>query len=194
LAFRRNAMVETKIVVGLGNPGTEYVGTRHNIGFQVIDELSKSLKIEVRKKKFGGAFGLGEFFDKRLMLFKPLRYMNRSGEPVATAMGFYKIGLSDLLVVSDDMALDPGRIRLRTKGSCGGHNGLADIVGALGTDEVSRLRIGIGRSGEGDAVGFVLGKPSKADRDAITDSIARACEAVLCWIRYDIETAMNRYN
>ena len=187
-------MVETKIVVGLGNPGTEYVGTRHNIGFQVIDELSKSLKIEVRKKKFGGAFGLGEFFDKRLILFKPWRYMNRSGEPVATVMGFYKIGLSDLLVVSDDMALEAGRIRLRAKGSCGGHNGLSDIVGSLGTDEVSRLRIGIGHSGEEDTVGFVLGKPSEVERDPLAESVARACDAVLCWIRYDIETSMNRYN
>jgi PTH1 family peptidyl-tRNA hydrolase len=187
-------MVETKIVVGLGNPGSEYVGTRHNIGFCVIDELSQSLKIEVKKKKFGGAFGLGEFFGKRLILFKPLRYMNRSGEPVATVMGFYKVGLSDLLVVSDDMALEPGRMRLRAKGSCGGHNGLADVVGALGTNEVGRLRIGIGHSGEKDTVGFVLGKPCQADRDAISESVTRACDAVLCWIRYDIETAMNRYN
>jgi PTH1 family peptidyl-tRNA hydrolase len=187
-------MTETKIVVGLGNPGSEYVGTRHNIGFRVIDELSKSLKIEVRKKKFGGVFGLGEFFGKRLILFKPWRYMNRSGEPVATVMGFYKIGLSDLLVVSDDMALEPGRIRLRAKGSCGGHNGLADVVGALGTDEVSRLRIGIGDSGVEDAVDFVLGRPSEAERTPLEEAVGRTQEAVLCWIRYDIETAMNRYN
>ena len=187
-------MTEAKSVVGLGNPGAEYVGTRHNIGFRVIDELSKSLKIEVKKKKFGGLFGLGEFFGKRLILFKPWRYMNRSGEPVATVMGFYKLRLSNLLVVTDDMALAPGRIRLRAKGSCGGHKGLGDVVGKLGSEEVSRLRIGIGDSGEEDTVGFVLDKPSDSELGPLEEAIGKAQEAVLCWIRYDIETAMNRYN
>jgi len=187
-------MVETKIIVGLGNPGREYVGTRHNIGFRVIDGLSKSFEIEVKKKKFGGVFGLGEFADKRLILFKPWRYMNLSGEPVATVMGFYKLGLDDLLVVADDMALEPGRIRIRAKGSCGGHNGLADIVGKLGTENVGRLRIGIGQNGEYDAVDFVLDKPSQGEIGMLDEAIGRAIDAAVCWIRYDIETAMNRYN
>jgi len=187
-------MTETKIVVGLGNPGREYVGTRHNIGFRVIDELSKSLMIEIRKKRFGGEIGLGEYADTRLILFKPWRYMNCSGDPVATVMGFYKLRLSNLLVVTDDMALEPGRIRLRAKGSCGGHKGLGDVVGKLGSEDVSRLRIGIGDSGEEDTVGFVLDKPSDSERGPLEEAIGKAQEAVLCWIRYDIETTMNRYN
>jgi PTH1 family peptidyl-tRNA hydrolase len=121
-------MGDMKIVVGLGNPGDEYIDTRHNTGFKVIDSLSEALEIEVRKRKFGARFGSGEFADKKLILLKPWQFMNRSGEAVATAVGFYKVDAGDLLVVTDDMDLEPGRIRIRAKGSAGGHNGLADII------------------------------------------------------------------
>jgi PTH1 family peptidyl-tRNA hydrolase len=187
-------MAETKMVVGLGNPGEEYVDTRHNTGFKVIDSLAGTLKIEVKRRKFGGRFGEGEFSGKKLILLKPWQFMNRSGQAVATAMGFYKLGASDLLVVTDDMALSPGRIRIRAKGSAGGHNGLADVIEKLGTESIGRLRIGIGQSGEESDVDFVLDKPTEADRLLLDEAIKRAAESVLCWLECGIETAMNAFN
>jgi PTH1 family peptidyl-tRNA hydrolase len=184
----------TRIVVGLGNPGDEYVNTRHNIGFEVIDSLSEQLNIEVRKRKFGARFGLGEFSDKKLILLKPWRYMNRSGHPVATAVGFYKLDLTDLLVVTDDLALPPGKIRIRPGGSAGGHNGLADIIEKLGTEKFARLRIGIGQSGRENAVDFVLNKPPKQDRVLLDEAIQRAGQAVISWLENGIEATMNKFN
>ncbi len=183
-----------KIVVGLGNPGDEYVNTRHNIGFKVIDLLAEQLSIDVRKRKFGARFGLGQFSDKKLILLKPWRYMNRSGHPVATAVGFYKLDLTDLLVVTDDMALPPGKIRIRPGGSAGGHNGLDDVIQKLGTDTFSRLRIGIGQSQKQDAVGFVLGKPAKQDCLLLDEAIQGAKQAVLSWMENGIEATMNKFN
>lgn len=187
-------MADMKMVVGLGNPGDEYVGTRHNTGFRVIDSLSEALHLEVRKRKFGARFGVGEFSDKKLILLKPWQFMNRSGQAVATAVGFYKLALSDLLVVTDDLSLDPGRIRLRSKGSAGGHNGLADIVEKLGTNEFCRLRVGIGSSGREEAVSYVLRRPRAAQRPLIDEAIIRAGEAALCWIAHGIDRAMNEFN
>jgi PTH1 family peptidyl-tRNA hydrolase len=183
-----------KMVVGLGNPGEEYVNTRHNIGFKVIDMLARALKVEVKKRKFGARLGFGEFADKEVILLKPWQYMNRSGQAVATAVGFYKLGLPHLLVVSDDMALSPGKIRIRAKGSAGGHNGLADIIEKLGTEDFGRLRIGIGPSGKEAAVDFVLDKPTKPERILLDEAIDRSREAVLCWIEHGIEATMNKFN
>ncbi|MHC4912294.1 MAG: aminoacyl-tRNA hydrolase [Planctomycetota bacterium] len=185
---------ETKMVVGLGNPGKEYIDTRHNAGFKVVDSLAEALEIDVKKKKFGACLGQGEFADKKLIFLKPTRFMNCSGQVVATAAGFYKLGLSDLLVVSDDMDLEPGRIRIRARGSAGGHNGLADVVEKLGSEDVNRLRIGIGPCGEEDAVDYVLDKPTKAQRALLDEAIVKAREAALCWIEYGIEKAMNNFN
>ena len=187
-------MAETKMVAGLGNPGAEYVDTRHNVGFLVIDSLAEALGIEVRRRKFGAVFGLGEFADKKLILLKPWQFMNRSGEAIAAAVGFYKLGVSDLLVVTDDMALEPGRIRIRTKGSSGGHNGLADVIEKLGTESIGRLRIGIGQSDREDAVDFVLDEPTVEERPLLDEAIARSQEAVLCWVKDGIEAAMNEFN
>ena len=186
-------MSDMKLVAGLGNPGGDYAGTRHNIGFRVMDLLAETLAIEVRKRKFGARFGVGEFAHKKLIVLKPWQFMNRSGQAVATAAGFYKLNVADLLVVTDDMDLEPGRIRIRAKGSAGGHNGLADIIEKLGTHEFARCRIGIGRSRERDAVDFVLDKPTEAERLLLDAAIERARDAVLCWIEYGIETAMNQY-
>jgi len=183
-----------KIVVGLGNPGDEYVNTRHNMGFKVIDSLSKSLNIDVKQRKFGGRFGSGEFSDNKLILLKPWQFMNRSGQVVATALGFYKLSVRDLLVITDDMDLEPGRIRIRAKGSAGGHNGLADIIEKLGTNAFARCRIGIGRSSEDDAVDHVLDKPAKEEEPLLAEAIERARKAVLCWIEYGTEKTMNEFN
>jgi len=185
---------EIKMVVGLGNPGKEYVDTRHNIGFRVIDSLAEALKIEVKKKRFNGCLGSGEFADKKVILLKPMQFMNCSGQVVATAAGFYKLALSNLLVVTDDMALPAGRIRVRMKGSAGGHNGLADVIEKLGTENINRLRIGIGQSDEGMAHDYVLGKPTKADRPLLDEAITKARDAVLCWVEYGIRATMNKFN
>lgn len=182
------------MVVGLGNPGDEYADTRHNTGFMVIDALARTLDIEVKQRKFGTRFGAGEFSDKKLILLKPWRYMNRSGHPVATAVGFYKLDLTDLLVVLDDMALPPGKIRIRPGGSAGGHNGLADIIEKLGTQTFGRLRIGIGQSRDQNTVDFVLDKPKKQDSLLLDEAIQRAKQAVICWMENGIEEAMNKFN
>jgi PTH1 family peptidyl-tRNA hydrolase len=187
-------MVDMKMVVGLGNPGDAYIDTRHNTGFRVVDSVAAALKIDVRKRKFGGRFGAGEFSDTKLILFKPWQFMNRSGQAVATAVGFYRLGLSNLLLVTDDMSLDPGRIRIRAKGSAGGHNGLADVIEKLGTDEFGRLRIGIGSSGDEEAAEYVLKRPTQAERILLDEAIERSLEAVLCWVEYGIDKAMNEFN
>jgi len=188
-----------KMVVGLGNPGDEYVDTRHNAGFRVIDSVAKMLGIDVKDRKFGACLGHGEFAGKKLILLKPMRYMNCSGQVVATAVGFYKLVLGDLLVISDDMAIEPGRIRIRARGSAGGHNGLADVIEKLGTEDVNRLRIGIGQCGSSAtgseaAEDYVLDKPLEVERPLLDEAISRAREAVLCWVEQGIEAAMNNFN
>jgi PTH1 family peptidyl-tRNA hydrolase len=187
-------MGDMKMIVGLGNPGDKYVDTRHNTGFMVIDLLARDLAIEVKKRKFGARFGSGEFADKKLILLKPWQFMNRSGQAVATAAGFYKLDVNDLLVVTDDMDLDPGRIRIRAKGSAGGHNGLADITEKLGTNEFARCRVGIGRSGQQEAVDYVLDRPTGDQKPLLAEAIERARDAVFCWIEHGIEKAMNEFN
>ena len=182
------------MIVGLGNPGDEYVDTRHNTGFKVVDSLGAALGIDVRKRKFGGRFGSGEFLEQKLILLKPWQFMNRSGHAVATAVGFYRLTPGELLVVTDDLSLDPGRIRIRAKGSAGGHNGLADIVEKLGTNEFGRLRVGIGSAGFEDAAAYVLRKPRLSERPLLSAAIERAREAALCWAEYGVDKAMNEFN
>jgi PTH1 family peptidyl-tRNA hydrolase len=187
-------MAEVKIIVGLGNPGREYDGTRHNAGFEVVDLLASRFGIEVKKKKFGGLIGEGFFEDTKVLLVKPQEYMNRSGQAVATVAGFYKVNNENIIVVTDDLALEPGRIRLRPKGSAGGHNGLQDIISKMGSGEFARVRIGIGKSAVIPTKDYVLGRPSLTDRTLIKRARDRAKEAVLCWLRNGIDTAMNKYN
>ena len=198
-------MSDIKMVVGLGNPGEEYSMTRHNAGFWVIDSLSELLKkqadlsmlgtlTEVRTKKFGGLLGQGQFEDKKLIFLKPMEFMNNSGQAVATAAGFYKIPLTDLLVISDDLALEPGIVRLRSSGSSGGHNGLADIIAKLGTGNFSRLRIGIGMNEREPAESYVLKRPTDEQIPLIKSAVSKASDAVLWWIKNGIESAMNKFN
>ncbi len=183
-----------KMVVGLGNPGSEYSDTRHNIGFRVIDSLADELGVKVKKRKFSARFAEVEFAGKKLILLKPWKFMNCSGQVVATAVGFYKLHLCDLLVVTDDMALAPGRIRIRAKGSAGGHNGLADIIEKLGTNAFARCRIGIGHHGGQVPYDYVLDQPGKAEGLLLDEAIRKAREAVFCWIEYGVEKAMNKFN
>jgi PTH1 family peptidyl-tRNA hydrolase len=187
-------MDDMRMIVGLGNPGDEYADTRHNTGFMVIDSLAETVGVKVKKRKFGARFESCEFAGKKLILLKPWQFMNRSGQAVATAAGFYKLNIDELIVVTDDMDLEPGRIRVRAKGSAGGHNGLADIIQKLGTNEFARCRVGIGRRAEVDTIGYVLDKPQKDEIPLLTEAVERARNAVLCWIEYGIETAMNKFN
>jgi PTH1 family peptidyl-tRNA hydrolase len=187
-------MAELKVIVGLGNPGKEYAQTRHNIGFLVIDAIAKALDVKVKKRKFGALFGQADFQDKKLILLKPQSFMNRSGHVVATAAGFYKIPLQNLIVVFDDMALDVGRLRLRSKGSAGGHNGLADIIDKLATEEFSRLRLGIGSDIRESTVDFVLDEPDADEQPILERAVDSAKDALLHWVSYGIESAMNEFN
>lgn len=187
-------MADIKIIVGLGNPGSEYADTRHNAGFWVVDSLAKKLGVDVKQNKFGALFGQCEYKDKKLIFLKPQDYMNRSGQALVTAVGFYKLPIEDLLVISDDLALEAGTIRIRAKGSYGGQKGLGDIIEKLGTDEFCRLRIGIGSAGRIPAKSYVLARPSEEQRPLLEKAIDQAMQAVFCWIEKGIEAAMNEFN
>jgi PTH1 family peptidyl-tRNA hydrolase len=182
------------LVAGLGNPGTPYRGTRHNVGFDVIDRLAAALGAEVKKKKFGALVGEAQVQGRTLLLVKPQEFMNRSGQAVTTAVDFYRLPLERLLVVTDDAALEPGRLRLRPRGSAGGHNGLADIIEKVKSQDFARLRIGIGPSGGGDMAEYVLSRPSAQEREILDRAVETAHQAVLCWAVEGLDAAMNRYN
>ena len=182
------------MIVGLGNPGVEYAGTRHNAGFDVVNALTKSLGAEVKKKKFGALFGEFVFGGIKLLFVKPQRYMNRSGQVVAAAVGFYKLPLENIIVITDDMSLEAGRMRIRKKGSSGGHNGLEDIINKLGHDEFARLRVGIGQSGQERWEDYVLSRPDVEERELIEKSIEASVKALICWIKEGVEAAMNKFN
>jgi PTH1 family peptidyl-tRNA hydrolase len=187
-------MAEIRLVVGLGNPGPEYTETRHNLGFQVIETLEAVLGIEVKQRKFNARLGAGRRGGRKVILMKPWTFMNRSGQSVAAAVGFYKLDLRDLLVVLDDMALEIGTIRVRAGGSAGGHNGLADIIAQLGTEAFARCRVGIGARRGDQAVEHVLGRPPSDERSRLNRAILRAREAVLCWLDEGVEKTMNEFN
>jgi peptidyl-tRNA hydrolase, PTH1 family len=187
-------MSELKLVVGLGNPGSEYAETRHNLGFKVVEALEGVLAAEVKKQKFGARVGDGLYKGQKVCLMKPQEFMNRSGQAVATAVGFFKVPLTDLIVIGDDFALETGRIRLRAKGSAGGHNGLNDIIAKLGSDAFARCRIGIGHVSGAEAASYVLGRPTPDEKPLLNDAILKARDAVLCWIEFGINKAMNLFN
>ncbi|HPC95297.1 MAG TPA: aminoacyl-tRNA hydrolase [Sedimentisphaerales bacterium] len=187
-------MADLKLVVGLGNPGPEYAETRHNLGFKVIEALDEALGIAVAQQKFGARVGEGWYRERKVMLMKPWQFMNHSGQAVATAVGFYQLGLEDLMVITDDKALAPGRIRIRPRGSAGGHNGLADIIARLGSDAFARCRIGIGDCPGAASVDYVLGRPKPEERPLLNEAIVRARDAVLCWLESGIDRAMNEFN
>ncbi len=183
-----------QMIVGLGNPGEKYADTRHNVGFKTVDLLAETIGVQVSKRSFGARLGKGEFAGKPVLLLKPWQYMNCSGQPVAEAVGFYKLRLCDVLVVLDDMWLEPGQIRVRATGTAGGHNGLNDVLEKLGTENVPRLRIGIGRSTADDSIDYVLGKPDSSEAKLVNEGIGRARDAATCWLTEGIEATMTKYN
>lgn len=184
-----------KIFVGLGNPGKQYEGTRHNAGFSVIDQAADRLNIHVSKSKFLGLYGEGSHQGEKVVLVKPMTYMNVSGQTVRGLVDWYKPNLQDLIIIYDDMDIPPGALRLRVKGSAGGHNGIKSIISHLGTQEFPRIRIGIGRPGAGhDVVNHVLSGFLPQERPLIEDAMNRAADAMLCIIESGFQQAMNRFN
>ena len=184
-----------KLVVGLGNPGCEYQQTRHNVGFEVVDELSRRFGLDKPKKKFKGKLNEAPVGGEKVLLLKPETYMNLSGASVQLACGFYQITRGDVLVVCDDFNLKLGQLRFRTRGSSGGQKGLADIIRRLGTDEVPRLRIGIGKPPAGwDVADYVLSRFRDEDREITTEAVTRAANGIVDWIEHGMQYCMNHYN
>lgn len=181
------------LIVGLGNPGKEYENTRHNIGFTAIDKIADKYNIEVNRVKFKGVCGEGFIGGDKVILLKPTTYMNLSGESVRAVMDFYKLTEEDILIIYDDISLDVGRLRMREKGSAGGHNGIKSIIGHLGTEVFSRIKIGVGQP-KNDLVNHVLGKFSKAENEVLNETIDCVVEATETVIRADIKEAMNKFN
>lgn len=184
-----------KIIVGLGNPGNKYAGTRHNVGFDVLRELAERHAADTPRSKFESMIAECQIGTERLLLVWPQTYMNLSGQAAQLASSFYKLPLEDLLVVCDDFHIPLGTQRFRPKGSAGGQNGLKDVIQRLGTDEVPRLRVGVGPVPEGwDTVGFVLGKFSGEEQDFAEQAIKTCAAAAACWATEGIAAAMNKYN
>ena len=180
-----------RLVVGLGNPGSEYSGTRHNVGFEVIDRLAKDWGLTWQhSKSWHALWAKGQ----NTILVKPTSYMNRSGEPLQSVAHFYKIAPGEILVVLDDMALPLGRVRLRPDGGTAGHNGLESIIVQFGTEEIPRLRIGIGAPPPDGSVDYVLGRFFEEERSAVEKTIVRAADAVKCAIDNGLLSAMNQFN
>jgi len=184
-----------KLVVGLGNPGRRYEGSRHNVGFAVLAELARRFANGRPKAKFHGEVLDADLEGEKALLLSPLTFMNNSGLSVQEAKGFLKVADNDLLVVCDDLALPLAKLRFRAKGSAGGQKGLDDIIRRLGTDDFSRLRIGIGSPPEGwDWVDYVLSKFGKQELPEIEAAVGRGADAVVLWAREGIDFCMNQYN
>ena len=184
------------LIVGLGNPGREYERSRHNCGFRAIDRLAGRLGCKIDKAKFQGLYGKTQYGGKPLYLLKPLTYMNLSGESVGEIMNFYKLDPEEeLLVIFDDISLAPGNIRIRKKGSAGGHNGIKSIIAHTGTMNFKRIKIGVGeKPKDWDLADYVLGRFDASDRRKVDDAIADAMEAAKRIACDDIDGAMNDFN
>jgi PTH1 family peptidyl-tRNA hydrolase len=184
-----------KLVVGLGNPGTQYAGTRHNVGFEVLRVLVEKYGKASPRARFQGETVEAKIGDEKVLLLTPLTFMNLSGGSVLAARDFYKIENENLLIVCDDFALPLAKLRFRAKGTSGGQKGLEDVIRRLGTDEFPRLRIGIGAPQPGrDVTGYVLGKFTIEEQSEIHTALTRATEAAALWTKAGTQQCMNQYN
>jgi PTH1 family peptidyl-tRNA hydrolase len=183
-----------KVIAGLGNPGPRYKNTRHNAGFTVLDRVAEKLDAEFAREKYRAILAEAEWKGERLLLMKPMTYMNLSGESIARAVRYNNVELHDLLVVVDDVNIELGRLRLRPAGSAGGHNGLKSIIEHLGTDEFPRLRIGVGQSRGAVLRDHVLSTFAPDEKPLAEKAAARAAEAALCFIEFGVDKAMNKFN
>lgn len=183
------------IIIGLGNPGREYSQTRHNIGFQAIACLSEQYQIPLDLKKHKAVCGKGIIDGQKVILAMPQTYMNLSGESVAELLSFYKVTSKEIIVIYDDISLEVGQLRLRKKGSAGGHNGIKSIIQHLGTDEFSRIKFGVGDKPKGwDLADYVLGRFTKEEEDAIEPGLKKTIEAVRKIVSESMDVAMNQFN
>lgn len=183
-----------KMIVGLGNPGRKYEKTRHNIGFIVVEEVAKQVEIIKAFNKFNAHVALATYQNQQVCLVKPQTYMNLSGEAVFALANYYKIQPKDILVISDDMDLPIGKIRIRAFGGAGGQKGLQNIIDLLKTNQFPRVRVGIGKSNVMDAAAYVLGKIDQQDKDVMFEAILKASYACLMFVYSPIEIVMNTYN
>ena len=184
------------LIVGLGNPGRQYEATRHNMGFDVIDKLVEEYNVPQSGVKFNAMYGKGRIEGQPVILMKPLSYMNLSGESIRPIMDFYKLDLSDILVIYDDISLEPGMLRLRTKGSAGGHNGMKSIIKHLGGDTFPRIRVGIGgekHPGQ-DLADYVLGHFKDDEKELLSDALDKAEKAAELFAQDEFSEAMNKYS
>ena len=194
-SFKRPGPVQW-LVVGLGNPGPKYEWTRHNMGFLVIDQLADRADIPVQKLKFQALTNTALIGGQSVLLMKPTTYMNLSGQAVGQAARFYKIPADHVLVISDDVSLPAGKLRIRGGGSAGGHNGLKNIIQHLGSDKFPRIKVGVGSPKQAgfEVVDWVIGKPMGEDQKVLTDALDRAVTAVPVLISQGVDRAMNRFN
>ncbi len=183
-----------KIIVGLGNPGPEYHNTRHNMGFMVLEELAKRYPVEKQTDRFNAIIGEIRIKGEKILLVKPLTFMNLSGRAVQPLLHWYKVALTDLMVVYDDMDLKDATLRIRAKGSAGGHNGMKSIIERLGSQEFARMRVGIGRPERHDNINWVLGRFSAEEKPIMEAAIKKAADALETWVTSGINSAMNQYN
>jgi len=187
------------VIVFLGNPGEKYAGTRHNAGFMAADILAKELDVKINRLKFNALTSVCSYEGEKLLLVKPQTFMNLSGNSAGPAAAYYKVPPERVIVVCDDVAIAPGRLRIRVKGSSGGHNGLKSIIAALGTEDFPRIRIGVGepdRSGESEdpMIDWVLGELRGKDLEEVGDACGRAAKAVLSHVTEGPDRAMSKYN
>ena len=184
-----------KIVVGLGNPGSAYSQSRHNVGFQCIDELSKKCAIPIKDKNRHVLLGHGLVDGKEILIAKPRTFINRSGEAISYLLTRFQIPIQDLIVIYDDMNLPTGKIRIRHSGSSGGHNGIQSIISAINSHEIQRVRIGIGRPPEGVGdIGYVLGKFTADENKLIEEAVTTTQTVVRDFLNYGLEWTMSHYN
>jgi len=183
-----------KLIVALGNPGRKYEKTRHNTGFLVMDEILKKLDVSLDKEGFNALYTIYKHKGEKILFAKPLTYMNNSGEAVSAIMNYYKIGVEDLLIIHDDLDLPVGKIRLRERGSCGGQNGMRSIIDHLGTQNIRRIRVGIGNDKLIDTVDYVLGKIPLSERKTYKESLKKAADAVIYYLDNDFQKVMSIYN
>ncbi len=184
-----------KLVIGLGNPGLAYADTKHNVGFKVINKVAKLTNIELKGRKYKSRMGEGKILDNEVILAKPMTYMNLSGEAVELLVRNFQVNLTDLLVVYDDVDLELGKIRIRKKGSAGGHNGVNSIIEKLDSQEFPRIRIGIGSPPPDFKFrDYVLSKFTEEENEIIESTIEKAAQTVICTIKEGIDVAMNKYN
>ena len=184
------------LVVGLGNPGQKYANTRHNMGFLTVDLLAEKAGVKLNKVKFKSAYNILNFAGCKCLVMKPQTYMNLSGEAVREAVQFYKIPADHVLVIYDDVSLPVGKLRVRPTGSAGGHNGIKNIIAHLGTQDFPRVKIGTGApaGGGADMIDWVIGEPSKAEKQVLLESFEKAIDAAACIIEHGCQKAMNDFN